>query len=108
MRTFVILIAFSTLFSCSKVASKEAEFYVRGNCGMCQERIEATATSVKGVVSAKWDEKSSNIKVVFDSTLVKEMDIHQAIASTGHSTKLVEMNTKAHDELPDCCKVGGH
>jgi Cu(I)/Ag(I) efflux system membrane fusion protein len=101
----LIYLLFPILLACSKNTSKETDFFVRGNCEMCKERIENTAKSISGVTAANWDVNSSNLKVTFDSTKVKELDIHKAIAGKGHATKLVEMNTKAHDELPDCCKV---
>jgi mercuric ion binding protein len=94
------------IFSCSKMQNKEAEFYVRGNCEMCKERIETSLKATNGVTNAVWDVKSSVLKVSYDSTLVKEMELHKAVASTGHGTKLVEMNGEAHDALPECCKVG--
>ena len=102
--TFLLFIPF--VFACSKSNnSKETEFFVRGNCEMCKERIESTATSISGVTFADWDVNSSSLKVKFDSTKTTELDIHKTIAATGHGTKLVDMNTTAHDELPDCCKA---
>jgi len=105
MKQLIFLLFIPIIFACSKNTSKETEFFVRGNCEMCKERIENTAKNVSGVTSANWDVNSSSLKVTFDSTKVKELDLHKAIAGTGHGTKLIEMNTKAHDELPDCCKV---
>lgn len=87
------------------VAGKNAEFHVRGNCVMCQERIEQTAVSVEGVKKAEWDVKTSLMKVVFDSTKTESLAIQKAIAATGHGTEQVQMNQTAHDQLPDCCKV---
>lgn len=105
MKHLIFILGISALISCSKSADKEAEFYVRGNCDMCKERIETTVKAIPGITTANWDVNSSNLKVTFDSTKVKELDLHKAIAATGHGTKLVEMNAKAHDELPDCCKI---
>jgi periplasmic mercuric ion binding protein len=105
MKQLIYLSFISILFSCSKNNSKEVEFFVRGNCEMCKERIENTVKNVSGVSAANWDVNSSKLKVTFDSSKVKELDLHKAIAATGHATKLVEMNIKAHDELPECCKI---
>jgi mercuric ion binding protein len=105
MKKLIYLLLIQIFFACSKNNTKETEFFVRGNCEMCKERIENTAKNITGVISANWDVNSSNLKVTFDSTKVNELDVHKAIASTGHATKMVEMNLKAHDELPDCCKV---
>jgi len=103
---FTSLIAF--LFSCSKMQNKETEFYVRGNCEMCKERIETSIKGINGVSMATWNPKSSVLKVAYDSTMVKELELHKAVASTGHGTKLVEMNNEAHESLPECCKVGAN
>lgn len=105
MKQFIFILFISVLFSCSKSANKEAEFYVRGNCDMCKERIETTVKTVPGIATANWDVNSSILKVTFDSTKTTELALHKAIAATGHGTKLVEMDTNAHDELPDCCKI---
>ncbi len=105
MKQLIFILFISVLFSCSKSANKEVEFYVRGNCDMCKERIETTVKAVPGIATANWEVKTSNLKVTFDSTKTNELDLHKAIAATGHGTKLVEMNAKAHDELPDCCKI---
>ncbi len=105
MKHALFVLFISVLFSCSKSANKEAEFYVRGNCDMCKERIETAVKVVPGIAIANWDVNTSNLKVTFDSTKTTELALHEAIAATGHGTKLVEMNAKAHDELPDCCKL---
>lgn len=104
MKNLVVIFALA-LFACSKSANKESEFYVRGNCEMCKERIESAAKAVPGVSKANWDVNSSSLKVVFDSTKASEMDIHKAIASTGHGTEQAPMDTNAHAALPECCQV---
>lgn len=113
MRFVYTIVCFFSLFACTKTSktegaesNKKAEFYVRGNCEMCKERIESTAKSIKGVGDAEWNENSGNLKVSFDSTLITEIEIHKAIAASGHGTKQVEMDPKAHGELPECCQVG--
>lgn len=96
------------LCACSKSSdsNKESEFYVRGNCEMCKERIEASVKSVPGVSSAIWDVNTSSLKVAYDSTKVTELALHKSVAATGHGTKQVEMDSNAHNDLPECCQVG--
>lgn len=89
-----------------KSAQKEADFYVRGNCGMCEERIETTLRNVNGVESVDYNVDTKFVHVKFDTLKVKEIALHKAVAATGHETKLEPMDTKAHDELPECCKKG--
>jgi Cu(I)/Ag(I) efflux system membrane fusion protein len=93
------------VWSCSKSTDKESTFYVRGNCEMCEERIEKATKEVKGVCSADWNVASSQLKVVYDSTQVSELDLHKAVAATGHGTKLIKMDDHAYLELPECCRI---
>lgn len=88
----------------TSVEGKKAEFFVRGNCEMCKERIEDVAKGVEGVKSADWDVKTSVIHVIYDTTKTDEMAVHQAVAGAGHGTDHVQMDQKAHDALPDCCR----
>lgn len=102
-----IVLVLLTLPSCSKQGDTNSTFFVRGNCEMCKERIESTASSVKGVSQATWDIDSKQLSVVFDSKSTSEMDIQQAVAAVGHGTKAVAMDEDAHQELPECCQVKG-
>ncbi|HSY62427.1 MAG TPA: heavy-metal-associated domain-containing protein, partial [Cytophaga sp.] len=83
----------------------EAEFYVRGNCDMCKERIDKTALAIPGVKNAEWNVETETIKVSYDSTVVGPLEIEKGIAATGHSTKNVPMDSLAHKVLPECCQV---
>lgn len=96
-------------FSCSQNnTNKQTEFYVRGNCGMCEERIEKTVSTLPGVNKADWNVETKNLSVSYDTTKVDEAKIHQAIANSGHETKLVQSPKEAHDALPECCKKGAN
>ena len=109
IRKNLVLASFTVLlFSCNQVTStKEATFYVRGNCGMCEERIENAVNSMDGIVKADWNVKTKNITVTYDTTKVKELKIQQTIANVGHETKFVQSPTSVHDSLPECCKKNG-
>jgi mercuric ion binding protein len=96
------------LFACGeKKTNKKSEFYVRGNCGMCEERIEKAVTDVDGVIMADWNVKTKNLTVTYDSTKVNEMKIQQTVANSGHETKSYTSPQAVHDALPECCKKGG-
>ncbi|WP_157446876.1 heavy-metal-associated domain-containing protein [Cytophaga aurantiaca] len=102
----ILLIVFiaSMIMACTSKPNAEAEFYVRGNCDMCKERIDKTALVVKGVSSADWNEETSVLKVAYDSTQTSSIAIEKAIAATGHATKGVAMDSIAHKALPECCQ----
>lgn len=77
-------------------------FHVNGACGMCKNRIEEAALSVKGVNAAEWNQESKMINVSFN-TEIDVMDIHKAIAKVGHDTKMVKADNEVYNALPECC-----
>ena len=82
----------------------ETSFGVKGNCKMCKKTIETSALSLDGVHKAEWNVQSKQIDLVYDDQLVELMTIHNAIASSGYATDLVDLNQEAYDNLPLCCK----
>jgi len=95
------------LYSCGANPSvKEASFYVRGNCGMCEERIESTAKALSGVENADWNVKTKMLVVTYDSLKIDETKIQQSVANVGHETKTFQSPQGVHDALPECCKKG--
>ena len=46
MKKILFSIFILALAACSGKPTTEAEFYVRGNCGMCKERIDKTALAI--------------------------------------------------------------
>ncbi len=87
-----------------EIAMAEANFGVRGNCGMCKTTIEKAANTVEGVANATWDVDKKKIEVSFDDTKTNEMSIHNAIAASGYDTEKVVGDLTAYDGLPGCCK----
>ena len=79
------------------------EFQVKGNCDQCKKRIE-NAAYIKGVKSTYWNEEKQSLKVIYRTDKVTELEIHQAVAKSGHQTNMVEVDKKAYQELPECCK----
>jgi copper chaperone CopZ len=106
---FLLLAIFFTvqLSSCGTKANAHAEFWVRGNCEMCQATIEGALQSTKGVAAAKFDLNTNQAIVDFDSTLVKVSDLHQAVANAGYETKMTPASETAYEALPKCCKKDG-
>ena len=96
----VLMISSITLLA----GSTREKFKVLGNCGMCEERIEAAAKSVKGVSSADWDQKTKMIKVKFDPDQTELEAIHKAIAGVGHDTDKLRAPDEVYNNLHGCCK----
>ena len=77
---------------------------VRGNCELCEKRIEKAALSIKGVKLADWDISSIQISLIYNSNKVDLETIHTVIAAQGHDTSEVKAKEEDYDELPRCCK----
>ena len=104
---FFIVAFFSTLssFSQSKVVTDTIKVY--GNCTMCKNRIE-TALDHKGIKQAKWDPKTKDLVVVFNSEKISEQQIHEIVASVGHDTDKVKAKIEVYSGLPFCCLYRDH
>ena len=88
----------------TKMATIDATFGVRGNCGMCKTTIEGAVTSLDGVTSANWDKARKKIDVSFDDSKTNLDAIHKAIANSGYDTDKVAGNEEAYKNLPGCCQ----
>ena len=108
MKPFLIFcfLAFS-LFSYAQekpTKSDKASFEVLGNCGMCKDRIEKAAISVKGVKYASWDIPSGQLRLVYNGLKTNLDAIEKQIAASGHDTEHHEATVEIYDQLPACCQ----
>jgi len=86
---------------------KTSEIKVFGNCGMCKSRIEK-ALDRNGIKMATWDTKTKMLKVVYNSTKVKETQIHTWISEVGHDTEKAKAKDEVYAVLPFCCLFRDH
>jgi Cu(I)/Ag(I) efflux system membrane fusion protein len=86
---------------------EHAMMSVQGSCEMCKNRIEATAKSVNGVISASWDEDAKQLHLNYDPRKVSPDAIAKAIAKAGHDTDKYKADDKVYDALPPCCHYRG-
>ncbi|WP_112379148.1 heavy-metal-associated domain-containing protein [Flagellimonas maritima] len=84
--------------------NKKVTFEVKGNCGMCKERIEETAIKLKGVKYASWDIPTKQLSLIINENKCNPLDIKKAIAEVGHDTDMAEAEAAVYDKLPECCK----
>ena len=82
----------------------KAKFVVRGNCELCEKRIEKAALSIKGVKLADWDIPSNQISLIYNPNKVDLETIHTGIADQGHDTSEVKAKQKFYYNLPLCCQ----
>ena len=82
----------------------KASLEVFGNCGMCKNRIEKAAFSVKGVKYASWDIPSGQLRLVYNGSKTNLNVIEMQIAVSGHDTENHETAVEIYDQLPACCQ----
>ena len=106
MRTKVLsLIALFVLGAVSVFAANKTEkIEVKGNCGMCESRIEKAVKAVDGVSKADWSKETKVLEVVFDDAKTSTDKIETAVAKGGHDTPNHKAADDVYNKLPDCCK----
>jgi periplasmic mercuric ion binding protein len=98
---FIFLLAASTAVFAGE---KTEKFEVKGNCGMCEKRIEKAALSVEGVTAADWNKETKQVEVVFNDEKTSAGDVQKAIAAAGHDTPKYKAKDEVYSKLHDCCK----
>lgn len=106
MKTKVVSLVTMFLLGTSMVfaQAKTEKFEVKGNCGMCESRIEKAAKGVDGVSSSDWDQESKMIVVTLDSIKTSVHKVQMAIADAGHDTPMHKAKDEVYNKLPGCCK----
>lgn len=109
MKSTIILLLFILVstFSFAQPKNVEAKIKVYGNCAMCKKRIE-TALDSKGIKMASWDTKTKELAVVYNSSKITELEIHELVASVGHDTDKVKAKDEIYADLPFCCLYRDH
>ena len=92
------------MLSTAVAKTVKTTFEVKGNCDMCQKRIEKAAKSVKGVTSARWSKQSGQLSLVYDNKQTSPEKVQQVLATAGHDTGAFKADKKVYDKLPACCK----
>lgn len=80
------------------------KFEVKGNCGMCESRIEKAALAVDGVSKADWNQETKMLEVSFDESKTSVNKVQIAIADAGHDTPMHKATNEVYKALPGCCK----
>ena len=100
--SLVVMFVFGTFMVFA--ADKSEKFKVKGNCGMCEKRIEKAALSVDGVSKADWSKETKKLEVVFDDAKSDVHKVHMAVAKVGHDTEMHKAKDEVYNKLPGCCK----
>ena len=105
MKTKVFMLAILMMMGVGSLFAqdKNEKFEVKGNCSMCENRIEKAALSVDGVSEAVWDVKTKMIELVLNDSKTDAHKVQMAIAAVGHDTPMHKANSEVYDALPSCC-----
>ncbi|MFW6290490.1 MAG: heavy-metal-associated domain-containing protein [Mariniphaga sp.] len=98
---FIFLLAATTAVFAGE---KTEKFEVKGNCSMCEKRIEKAALSVEGVTTADWSKETKQVEVTFNEEKTSADNVQEAIAAAGHDTKNYKAEDEVYDKLPACCQ----
>jgi copper chaperone CopZ len=107
--TFAMIMMVGLFFSVDNVAAQsanaeETKITVLGNCGMCKDRIERAARSVRGVSNATWNQKEKVLTVSYRTDRTNQEAIERAVAKAGHDTENFITDEKTWANLHHCCK----
>lgn len=87
----------------TQVMGTPTTFGVKGNCGICKEKIETAAKSVDGVNIASWNANKQQITIALNSN-TDINTVHKAIAKIGYDTDLIKTDEETYKNLHHCCK----
>lgn len=106
----VVLVSFASAKSSSLIngGKETAVIQTSAQCGECKEKIETALLEINGVSSAKLDMKTKKVTVVYNPDKVTLDQIKSAISKTGYDADDVKADATAYQNLPACCKKGGH
>lgn len=94
------------LFVVTSVAAqtKKESLSVRGNCGMCKERIETAAIKTKGVKYAVWQTDKEQLQLIYNAKKTSVEQVAKNIAAVGHEANGIVAADSIYTALPMCCK----
>ena len=104
MKKSILLLAAVLMLGTAEAKTVKTTFEVKGNCDMCQKRIEKAAKAIKGVTSARWNKQSGQLTLVYDNKLTSPEAVQKALAAVGHDTGNFKADKAVYDKLPGCCK----
>lgn len=80
----------------------QQSFFVKGNCGQCKQRIEATALEM-GATAANWQVNTQTLTVDFGNSSLTKEELLKKIAEVGHDNELFKTSAETYSNLPKCC-----
>jgi len=108
MITLALLMAVLVGSAQKKGKFNTVEIKTSAVCDMCKDALEYEMALEKGVKSAVLDVESKIMKVTYHRKRTDISTIRERISKTGYDADSLSADTKAYEDLPECCKKGAH
>ncbi len=87
-----------------KAENKLEKIRVKGQCDMCENRIETAVKSLDGITSAQWDKSNKILTVSYDDKKTTSQKVQTSVAMAGHDTEMFSASESGYSNLPGCCQ----
>ena len=99
IKIFTFLMLFGITLSAQE---KTEQIKVRGNCGMCKERIESAIKEIP-TADGNWNINSKILTVTYSPDSTSMEKIMKKIAEAGHDNEMFMADDEVYNSLPGCC-----
>jgi copper chaperone CopZ len=80
-----------------------AHVRVNGNCGMCEETIEASIED-PALVRVDWNKATRMAVIAYDTARISLSDVLRRIADAGYDNEQQLAPDEVYERLPHCCR----
>ncbi len=109
IQSILVLILMSTASFAQKSATLEKiSIKTSAQCDMCKQTIEKAMAYEKGVKTFNLDVETATLTVEYVAKKTSSEKIKEAVSKVGYDADDVPADEKAYNNLPECCKKGGH
>lgn len=100
IKTGITLLFFISYNASAQIIKEKA--LVKGNCSMCEERIENTSLKA-GAKTAHWSSETKILEIEFYNSKTSLSKILKRIAEAGHDNEQYKTDEETYEKLPPCC-----
>lgn len=115
--TLIVTLTITFLFHGYSYAQKQPEKVSNGFkidiqtsaiCEMCKETLEKDLTFEKGVKEVNLDLETKVFSIVYNPKKTDPQTLRKRITMVGYHADTLKRDSVAYENLPWCCKDGGH
>jgi copper chaperone CopZ len=103
MKNTILLFFFAFISMHVNAQTTSVKIQTSAQCGECKAAIEKQLNYEKGVKSAKLDDESKIVTVIYNSEKTNPDILRKSIASIGYDADSIPANPKAYKKLKSCC-----